>query len=266
MKMWVLGSGTLRPDPNRGSPGYWVEVGEERILLDCGSGTLRTMARLRLQWEQVSRVFLSHFHTDHVGDLAPLLFALKHGTGGFRVDRLTLLGPPGRHEHMGALARAHGMFILDPGFPLDVVEIVPGGGWSPPNGVFRLSTRATPHSDSSLACRLEAEDGVIGYTGDTGPDPSLGDFLAGCHLLVAECSSPDGLEAGNHLTPATLRDLASRAEPELLVTVHAYPPLEARDVPDLLRASGYRGRVLAGEDGMAFSVEDGSVRMDAGGG
>lgn len=264
MKMWVLGSGTLRPDARRGSPGYWVEIDEERILLDCGSGTLRTLAGLGLRWERVSLVLLSHFHTDHVGELAPLLFALKHGTADARVDRLTLLGPPGLLEHVKALALAHGPFILDPGFPLEIVEIVQGGGWSPPEGSFRILTRATPHADPSIACRLEAEDGVIGYTGDTGPDASLGDFLAGCHLLVAECSNPDGVDAGNHLTPATLRDLASRAEPELLVTVHAYPPLEAQDVPDLLRTSGYRGRVLAGEDGMAFSVVGGSVRVKGG--
>lgn len=260
MRFRVIGSGTLRPDPDRGSPGYWVECRGRGILVDCGTGTLRNMARFGVAWQRVTHLVISHFHTDHVADIAPLLFALKHGIDRPRNDPLTILGPPGVQDHMEALARAHGDFVLDPGFPVEIVGLTPGDPWICPSGAFRLNSYDTIHAHPSLAFRLEADGGALGYTGDTGPDPSLGRFMCGCHLLVAECSNPDGAETEFHLTPASLAELAGLARPELLITVHVYPPLFPGDVPDLLRKRGYEGKVLAGRDGLTVTLGDGLLR------
>ena len=259
MKVRVLGSGTLRPDPFRGSPAHWVEAGEDRILLDCGSGTLRALGRGWGDWQKLSHILLSHFHTDHVGDLPPLLFALRHGLDAVRVAPLTIIGPSGLDDHLNALARAHGDFVRDPGFPVDVVELKAPASWSPSRAAFQVHAHPTAHSDASIAFRLESDDGVLGYTGDTGPDPSLGAFFRGCHLLLAECSNPDDEASRNHLTPRSLAHLANEALPDLLVTVHVYPPLRPEEVPDLLRRSGYRGEVLAGSDGLVLEVRSGKV-------
>lgn len=262
MKLWILGSGTLFPDADRGSPGYWVECGSARILMDCGSGVVRTLARLGREWQLVTHLFLSHFHTDHVADLAPLLFSLKHGTDGSRSAPLTILGPPGLVDHVDALARAHGDFLYDPGFPVRLVELSVGDPWAPAGGGFRLETFPTIHTEVSMAFRLETEDGVLGYTGDTGPDPALGRFMSGCDLLIAECSNPDGIGSGTHLTPTTLGEMAALARPELLVTVHAFPPLHPEAVPALLTRAGYAGRVLAATDGLALTISSGEVAAE----
>jgi ribonuclease BN (tRNA processing enzyme) len=259
MRVWIIGSGTLRPDPDRGSPGHWVEVGGDRILMDCGAGTLRTLARLGLDWDRVTHILLSHFHADHVGELASLLFALKHGADGSRTRPLAILGPRGVSDHMEALAHAHGTFVLDPGCPLEVIGLDPGAAWTSAGRTFRVLTHNTRHADPSLAFRLETREGVLGYTADTGPDTELGPFFSGCQLLVAECSNPDGADADTHLTPGTLAQLASMARPELLVTVHVYPPLLPEEVPDLLRRAGYDGRAVAGRDGLMVSLREGAV-------
>jgi len=229
--------------------------------MDCGSGCLRTLARLRRPWSEVTRIFLTHLHTDHVGDLASLLFALKHGPNPPRSEPLVVHGPRGLMHHLGALADAHGTYVADPGFPLEIVEIPPGTGCSPTSGAFDLRSFPTAHTDGSMAFRMESPDGVFGYTGDTGPTEGLGGFLHGCHLLVAECSNPHGAEAENHLTPRTLADLADEAGPELLLTVHAYPPLDPEAVPDLLGEVGYTGRVRAARDGMEIRVAAGAVHL-----
>jgi ribonuclease Z len=264
MIVWILGSGTLHPDVERGSPGYWVESGEERILIDCGAGALRTLARLGREWQLVTHLLLSHFHTDHVADLAPLLFALTHGTDGSRSAPLVILGPPGLSDHVDALARAHGDYLRDPGFPVELVELAAGDPWIPPGGAFRLEAFQTVHTEYSMAFRLETEDGVLGYTGDTGPDLALGRFLQGCALLIAECSHPDGSGTSTHLTPAALAEMASVANAGLLVTVHAYPPLRPEEVPDLLKREGYRGRAIPGRDGLAFTILQGVVTTEGG--
>ena len=254
MKVWILGSGTLLPDPHRGPPGYWVEVAGGHLLLDCGSGSLRTLARLGLPWHQVSHVVLSHFHTDHVADLAPLLFALKHSREPARRETLHILGPQGLKEHLEYLAGAHGPYILDPGFPLHVEEVRPERVRRDPGGSFSIRAFPTFHTDSALAYRIESLHGTLGYTGDTGPVEGLAEFLAGSDLLLAECSNPDGEEMDNHLTPGRLAALARQASPKLLVNVHAYPPLDPGVVPDLLRKKGYTGGVRAGCDGLEIRI------------
>jgi ribonuclease BN (tRNA processing enzyme) len=240
-----------------------VEVGQARILLDVGAGTLRTLARLERPWSKVTHLFLTHFHTDHVGEVAPLLFALKHGPGEDRSLPLNVLGPRGLEAFMARLADAHGPFVLDPGFPLEIRELAPGTGWRDPGGEFDLSTHPTRHSDGSLAFRIDTLEGTVGYTGDTGPREGLGGFLRGIGLLLAECSNPDAEAMETHLTPTSLARLAREAGPELLVTVHGYPPLEPRDVPGLVEAAGYGGRVLAGEDGLCAIWDSGAIRVDS---
>jgi ribonuclease BN (tRNA processing enzyme) len=229
--------------------------------VDCGSGTLGALARFGLGWEDLSFLFLTHFHTDHTGDLAPLLFALKHAVDPPRSRPLAILGPPGLHGHLDALASAHGSHLHDPGFPLEVVEMTEEAPLAPEGMDLQVLSRRTRHTESSLAFRFKTPKGEVGFTGDTGPDPSLGHFLAGVDLLVAECSHPDGMGMDIHLTPTGLAELATLASPELLVTVHVYPPLDPARVPDLLRERGYTGRSLAGFDGLEIRVGAGAVEV-----
>jgi ribonuclease BN (tRNA processing enzyme) len=262
VRLWVLGSGTLRPDPHRGGPAFWVEAGEARILMDCGPGTLRTLARLGLPWPGITHILLSHFHTDHVADLAPLLFAFRHGLEGPRTEPLHVLGPPGLGEHLRWLAMAHGGFVTSPGFPLEVEELTSDASWCPAPGEPMVEARSTLHTHHSMAFRIGIREHLLGYTGDTGPDDTLGDFFRGCPVLVAECAVPDGMPMGNHLTPSDLASLASRANPEVLLTTHAYPPLVPEEVPRLLAEAGYGGVVFAARDGMRVTLGPSGVVVE----
>lgn len=251
MRFWILGSGTLLPDARRGPSAHCFQAEDGSLwLLDCGEGALRSLARLNLPWQALSGVFLSHLHTDHVGGLAPLLFALKHGLETPRIEGMALVGPKGLEGHIEALADAHGPYVLDPGFPVKIQELEGGGSWRGGPGDTALSVYGTNHCDGSLAMKVRSGRGIIGYTGDTGPDPHLGSFLQGSHLMVAECSHRDGSPSDHHLTPVSLAEIASAADPELLLTVHAYPPLDPEEVPGVLAEHGYSGRAMAAVDGM----------------
>lgn len=257
----VLGSGTLLPDDHRHSPAHWVEAGEARILLDCGAGTLHGLARHRTSWRRITHLALSHFHTDHVGDVAALLFALKHGVRPPREEPLTVLGPPGLRSFLDRLAAAHGSFVTKPGFPLEMVELEAAPRWPDPEGAFTLAAHPTPHTDASVAYRVETEDGDVGYTGDTGPSDEVADFLAGVQLLIAECSIPDPPSMDTHLSPARLAELARRASPGLLLVTHFYPPLRGHRIPGQVREAGYAGEVVVAQDGTLVEVREGKARL-----
>ncbi len=250
----ILGSGTLLPDDGRRSAAHLVDGPSFRLLLDCGSGTLHGFQRWGVAWRELSHVALSHFHTDHFGDLAPLLWALKHGLPEGRADPLTLLGPHGLRDVLEALATAHGDFVLDPDFPLDIIELGPGETWVDGDAGLRLSTHFTRHTPESLAYRIESADGTVGYTGDTGPLPALGAFFEGVSVLICECALADGTELRVHLTPATAAALARDAAPSALVLTHLYPEVDRAGLPDRMRELGYRGPVHVARDGLRLGV------------
>ncbi len=252
--MTVLGSGTLVPDAHRSSAAHLIQRPGVMVLLDCGTGTVHGFARLGLPWQDLTHVAISHFHADHVGDLAGLLMALKHGTGGGRTSPLTLLGPPGFGGFLHRLATVFGERLLDPGFPLVVRELQQGVPFEDREADFRLSAHPTPHTAESVAYRWEGPDGVVGYTGDTGPSAEVAGFLGECDVLVSECTLDDPPGLGLHLSPARVADLARVARPDTLVLTHVSPPLTPEDAVRKVRDSGYTGRLLAGHDGLTLEV------------
>ena len=172
-----------------------------------------------------------------------------------------VFGPAGLTDHLEALALAHGAYIRDPGFPVTVHELEAGESWENPEAGLRLLSRATPHTDRSMAVRIETDQGTVGYTGDTGPDAGLGPFFRGCDILIAECSRPDGMELETHLTPGDLAELAMQAEPKALVPVHSYPSLDPSTIPQELQAAGFAGMVLTGWDGLGLDLVRGRVKV-----
>lgn len=261
MKVTILGSGTLLPDGRRHSAAHWIEWAGVGLLLDCGAGTVHGMERYGVAWRRITHLALTHFHVDHTGDVAALLFALKHGLAEGRAEPLVVLGPPGTRRFLDRLAEAHFGYIADPGVLVKVVEIPRDGAWSDPAGRFALLAHPTPHTERSVAYRVEASDGVVGYTGDTGPSPSLGRFLRGSALVIAECSLADPPAMDTHLSPSTLAALAGEAAPDLLVVTHLYPPLDPDTVAELVRDAGYDGEVVVGWDGTRVEVEGGTAKI-----
>ncbi len=252
MLLTTAGTGTAAPHPRRSSAAHWVEHGELRLLMDCGAGALHRLAEFGLAWHRVTHLALTHFHLDHVGEVAAYVFALKYATRPPRVEPLTILGPAGTADLLRRLAAAHGDFLVAPGFPLLVREIAPrvvtdlGGGVS-------LECHPTPHTPESLAFQVVTPGHRLVYSGDTGPDHALGDWAKGCDLLLAECSLPEAMAIPTHLTPRTAGALAARAEAKRLVLTHLYPPVEAVDVLGEVGRE-YRGPAVIANDGDHYEL------------
>ncbi|MCY4571192.1 MAG: ribonuclease Z [Gemmatimonadetes bacterium] len=248
----VIGSGTLVPSGERSSPCHLIESGDTLLLLDAGPGAVHGLARHGKPWWKVSHLVLTHFHTDHFADLPHLLFALKWASPSARTRPLHVIGPPGLRARTEALRTAHGEFITEPGFDVVYIEVARDGTWT--DGSVTLHFTPTRHTDHSVAVRVELAGHAAGYTGDTGPDPALGSFLRGCEVLVSECALADPATATNHLSPASVAELARAANPANLVLTHLYPPLDAAAVPALVRAAGYPGQVICARDGQQFTI------------
>ena len=100
-----------------------------------------------------------------------------------------------------------------------------------------LTPRPTLTSPSRTVSRPRAA--VVSYTGDTGPSDAVGEFLAGCSVLIGECALRDPPEMEFHLAPSGLARIATLADPELLI-VHPRVPAHS---PSRRRADGRPTRV-----------------------
>lgn len=264
-RLTVLGSGTLVPDDDRRSAAHLVEVGDLRMLMDCGAGTVHGMDRFGVRWRALTHLVLSHFHIDHVGDVPALFHAFKHGIRPARTEPLRVLGPRGTESFLTRVGEAFGDSVSEPGFPVEVVELGPrpdGPGetrWTDRGAGVTVVAHPTPHTDRSLCFRIETGHGTVGYTGDTGDDPAVGRFLAGVDVLVAECSLPDPPEVDTHLTPVTVAALAARARPALLLLTHLYPFLDPVGTPVAVGDAGWDGPVRTAWDGTVVELERGSA-------
>lgn len=248
----TLGTGTVAPSAERTAACHWVARGDLRVLLDCGAGALHRLARFDLPWTRVSHVILSHFHPDHFGELPMLVYALKYTAVPARHEPLVVLGPPGVVRLVKALAVGFGDWLLNPGFPLAVLDVNPGEPF-PLDAEVTLELCRVPHTPESAAISLTAPEGRLVYTGDTGPSAELERWAAGCDLLLAECSLPESMAMDIHLTPERAGEMAARARARRLVLTHFYPPVETSD-PAVLAARRFGGPVTAARDGARFTI------------
>jgi len=212
---------------------------------------VHSLARLGVDWQRVTHLALTHFHNDHVGDVPFLFFALRYGVRQVRHEPLTVLGPAGTGKLFRRLSRAFGSHLRNPGFEVTCHELATGETIELCPGVHFSAQRA-PHTDSSLAYRVQADRLAIGYTGDTGESAELGAFMRGVDVLIAECSLPEHLASDGHLTPSRLARLATLAAPRVLVATHVFPELDRAVLADAVRRAGWRGRIVIARDGLAL--------------
>lgn len=252
MRLTTIGTGTAAPAARRVCSGYLVESGECRLLLDCGSAVLHRMATLAVNWVGISDIAITHFHADHIGDLAPYIIAARYGTLPPRSAPLRVIGPPGIRTVLDRFGELFGTIVTDPGFPLEIAELAPGDGLALEDGV-RLEARTVPHTDESVAYSVEQGGRRLVYSGDTAFDEGLADWARGCDLLLLECSLPEAIATPNHLTPQQCALLAARAGPGMLVLTHFYPPVEEVDIRGIV-GERFGGRIVLAEDGWSTEV------------
>jgi ribonuclease BN (tRNA processing enzyme) len=249
MRVTVLGSGTAVPCSERASPGLLVEVADEYLLLDGGTGTLHQLVRAGVRLDAVDRVLYTHYHPDHVGDFPHLLFALRSPEIG-RQRPLWVGGPRGLRRHYHLLGELYGPWVANLPFELELQELkeetIDFGSW-------RLTTRSVPHTDVSLAYRIDAQHGSFVCSGDTDYSEALIELARGVDLLILECAFPEEQKVTGHLTPSLAGEMAARAGAKLLVLTHFYPSCRGKDLLTPCRKE-FPGEILLAEDLMQLTV------------
>jgi len=249
----VLGSGTGIPHPRRRPPGVAVSIGRHLLLLDCGPGTLWSLAQAGLEFRDVDWLWLSHFHPDHSGDLASLLFAARSPLSG-RKKPLMIGGAVGLVDFHRRLTNVYGEWIhLEPR-RLGLREIDPSVPTSLELPFGKMVALPMAHTATSLGYRLETNGGaVLAYSGDTDYCVNAVKLAQDADLFLCECSFPDALKGVGHLSPRWAGRLAREARCKDLVLTHLYPACDAVDLVAACRDE-YEGRITLAEDFMRLRI------------
>ncbi len=202
----MLGTGTPIPDPDRSGPAVAIIVDSTPYLFDAGTGIVRrAVAATRLgvpglAMPELTRVFLTHLHSDHTMGLNDVIFTpWIQG----RNAPLTVYGPPGTRRLVNGILDGNDEDIRErlasaggpsaSGWKVDVHEI--GEGEVFRDSLVRITAFAVPHSGWKYAFgyRIDTPDRSIVLSGDARRNDVVARMCNGCDVLIHEVYSDSGL-------------------------------------------------------------------------
>lgn len=256
MELIVLGSGTSVPHAERASSAHWLETTSGSLLLDASAAAVHRMAEEHLDWANLDAIWISHFHLDHIGGLAPFLFGTKWAPQtGSRRKPLMIYGGYGLKKLLRAFDEANDYKLLEQSFPVEVREVAPRSKFEMLPGLA-AQTFSTPHTRESLALRLTDEEGTsLVYTSDTGYADALGAFAQGADLFLMECSFRRAKPVNTHLELEEAMRLARRARPRKVLLAHLYPEWDGVDINAEAMKHEPGCEVIAARDGLRLTVK-----------
>ncbi|MBN3896596.1 MAG: ribonuclease Z [Nostoc sp.] len=122
MQITFLGTSSGVPTRSRNVSSVALRLPQraELWLFDCGEGTQHQIIRSELKISQLSRIFITHMHGDHIFGLMGLLATC--GLAG-NVERIDIYGPPGLNDYIQAASRYSYTHFS---YPIKVHAIRPG--------------------------------------------------------------------------------------------------------------------------------------------
>lgn len=287
MNITLLGTGSPEANKDRASSGYLVEIGGDVILLDCGGGVFDRLLQAGYKPSDITHLFFTHLHSDHMMDYARLVHAawdeggaaLKvFGPAPIRNINDKLFGNNGvfatdlraRTEHVASqqVWQARGGTIPRPWPAPDITEIDAGFTYrsdASSEAQWSVSTcevfHAQPQLDS-MAFKVTTANKTFVYSGDAALSSEFEDFASGCDLLLHWCYRDIedlSMPAVTELSPDPIQvaRLATRIGCKQLVLTHLRTKM---DNPDNLRnitkavSQNYAGDFKIAKDLMNISL------------
>jgi ribonuclease Z len=275
LKVTLLGTGNPRPVIERFGPSILVEAGDQKLLFDCGRGCTQRLYQARVPFGQVTALFLTHLHSDHivgVPDLWLTGWIMGRGTP------LRVWGPAGTKQMMQGLQKA---YEFDIHIRRDVDEQLPAGGAVEQatdidqgmvydNAGVKVTAFTVDHGavKPALGYRVDYAGHSVVLSGDTVYSENLIKFAQGTDVLVHEVLAANAYKSlhtalterqmqkvmEHHTKTEEAAAVFAKVKPKLAVFSHIVPP----DATDLLgdTRKTYAGPVEVGEDLMNIEIGD----------
>jgi ribonuclease Z len=290
----LCGTGSPLPDKERAGACTAILAGGEFVLVDVGPGAWESADLAGLPTADLSAVLLTHFHSDHIGDLGE---AMTQSWIAGRTRPLDVYGPEGTARVVAGFDQAyaadahyrtvhHGEQYMPAaaapaiGHDVALAEAPDADAVVFDRNGLRVTMFRVHHDPVTPAVgyRFDYRGRSVVVSGDTAKSASLAKHAAGADLLVHEALQPDlmGRVAGiaertghqriakmardtlnYHTSPVEAAELAREAGVTTLVFTHEVPG-PRNFIMRRMFLSGvqdvFPGKVVLGEDGMRFDL------------
>ncbi|MGA9277700.1 ribonuclease Z [Ilumatobacter sp.] len=276
----LLGTGSPMPSPDRAGPATLISAGPdsgtgpdaEHYLVDAGRGVLMRLAACMLGAPNLTAVFITHLHSDHITDLNDVITTRWVMT--FEETPLTIVGPIGTQQVVD-----HILASLDPDIeyrlahhpdldhrpPVRVIEVTEGVVELPDGqgGAVTITCGQTDHKpvEPSVGFRFDFEGASVVTAGDTVPCDGLDALCGGADALVHTVIRKDIIAnvpmqrmqdtLDYHSSPEEAAQTAAKADVATLILTHYVPPMPVSGTADdwrSLSAAHFDGTIEVGDD------------------
>jgi ribonuclease Z len=297
-KVTITGTGVPHLAPGRAGPGVLIEYGDVRLQFDAGYATSLRLIEAGIHTHQLTALFITHHHSDHLTGLTDLLFSRWLETQANFVP-LPVIAPAG--PSVAFLERMMDPWQADIAARKDHVDrhddpaprIVPFDPeptktaatvvWADEATGVRVLARSVHHEPVSpaVAYRVETPDGAVVISGDTIVCDEVAELATGALVLVHEAFRREAMLkmvafapqlvhiAAYHADTVELGRMAAKVQVPTIVLTHLIPspgtgPTTKADFVDDLRRGGYRGETIVADDLCTVEFSVGVVRSDVG--
>ena len=277
----LLGTAGPSLSPDRAEAGLLVVAGPEILLFDCGHGVPNRLAQVGRTY--VSKVFLTHVHSDHTEGLPELWMNEVTWTNRGNTP-LSVWGPgealPDQPSGTADLtSNVSNAFATNTHIRRDLVEHLPAGGIQfqtteitnegvvyQNNGVT-VTAFLVDHGvvKPAYGYRVDYQGHSVTFSGDTTFTPNLIKAAQGTDVLIHEVLlSPPGATPGNdsilsyHSTPEQAAATFTQVAPKLAVYTHIVDQTGGgtQAIINRTRAAGYSGPLEVGQDLTLIEIGD----------
>lgn len=292
MRVTLMGTGwgnIIRHEQKGAS--IFVELGNgDSFVFDIGPGSGINYNTMQVPSSRMTKIFLTHLHTDHTSDLA---WVYSFGPASDRYVPLEVYGPSGPRPELGTKANIEGIKTLTQwhrptfeatlnvgrAYELDITELDyrqnPGIAYDK-NGVKITHFPALHIADGAISYRVDWNGLSFVWSGDTQPNHFLVENAQNVDLLVHETApsverysqatgQPEdiakGIVAASHTPAKALGKILQLTNPSLAVTCHS--PIDPQEWQDFYNgvASHWDGKYQVGEDLMVFNISKDAVTV-----
>lgn len=285
MRLTLLGTGTPSPSLKRKSSGYLIELPGKTVIVDLGGGAYQRFLETGLRPTDVTHLFVSHLHSDHILDIPHLVLGRWDQSDG-TLPPLKVFGPPplaktfdrffgpdgafgpdirSRCEHVASLA----IFAARGGTPprrpptAYLQEMEPGDLLEEDG--LRVFVGRAQHFAPLLGCycyRFKTDIADVVYTGDSGFSQAVIEFANGCDVLIAMCQYLEGTPlpikaratAASHIEVARMAQMASVRTLVLSHLSEQFDDPHAKARAHREMAALFQGDIVWGEDGLSLPI------------
>jgi ribonuclease Z len=167
MRVVLCGTGNPLPDRDRADACTAIFAGGNFYLVDAGPGAWKNLALWHIPAARLAAVMLTHFHSDHIGDLGEV--NLETWAQG-RDHPMRVYGPPGVEQVVGGFTQA---YALDEAYRVahHGAALMPPADWEMIPHAVRIDTPAGESPCAGGTATVLEENGlkVTAFTVDHRP-------------------------------------------------------------------------------------------------